>query len=274
MPELPEAETIVLGVRPAVCGQRLARAVLERPDIVVAGRRGFAAALAGRRVVEVFRRGKRIALRLDNHALLVFALGMTGRLTVNRASEPLLKHTHLRIPFGRKREELRFRDPRRFGRVWLLDGEKSDGDHPLKGLGVEPLEVGVRQFRELLRCKRQIKALLLDQGLIAGLGNIYCDESLYRARVHPLTRAISLAPEQAAALLRQIRKVLRSAISSGGSTLADYRDARGQPGRYRRKHQVYRRRGTPCRRCKTPIVRITAAGRSTHICPTCQRLIQ
>lgn len=272
MPELPEVETIVRGLRPVICGRRLGRTILTRPDVVKTGGDRLPTALAGRRVRELRRRGKRLALHLDNDTILVFALGMTGTITINHVADTLLPHTHIRIRFGNARREIRFRDPRRFGGVWLLNGSTATKDHPLARLGEEPLEINVRQFRRLLNRKRQIKAFLLDQHVIAGLGNIYCDEALHRASIHPLTRAIDLSPEQAGTLLRNIRSVLRAAIEAGGSTLMDYRNAQGQPGRFQQRHRVYNRQGKPCRRCKTPIIRLIVAGRSTHICPACQRL--
>ena len=137
-------------------------------------------------------------------------------------------------------------------------------------LGADPLRGPTDRFRQLLQRRRQIKALLLDQSVIAGMGNIYCDESLHQARIHPRTHAAELSPDQSATLLRKIRSVLRSAIKHGGTTFMDYRNADGRPGGFQRKHRVYDRADRPCRTCRTPIIRILAAGRSTHLCPNCQ----
>ena len=273
MPELPEAETIARGLRRTILGRRLGPARFTRPDIL--RNRGDAPVsdITGHRVVEVFRRGKRVLIKLDNDLTLVFALGMTGQLTVARTDAACPTHTHLRIALDRGARELRFRDVRRFGGVWLLKdgvtGQKSRG-RALGPLGPEPLEIRITQFRSLLRRKRQIKALLLDQSIIAGLGNIYCDEALHRASIHPAARADDLTPDQSAALLRGIRAVLREAIRRGGSSISDYRDAQGNLGYFQHRHRVYQRTDQPCHRCRTPIQRIIVAARSTHFCPACQ----
>jgi formamidopyrimidine-DNA glycosylase len=234
--------------------------------------------------LNVGRQGKRVVLNFDDGASLVVALGMTGRLTVVSAREPLLSHTHLRVTVVGTGEELRFRDPRRFGGLWFVDAARSsaDGNGTTRervavaessrpsALGPDALSIRLPRFRALLERDRQIKALLLDQRLIAGMGNIYCDEALHRAGIHPLRRARSLTPEESATLLRHMRRVLRAAIRFGGSTFMDYRNADGRPGGFQLKHRVYNREGLPCRSCKTPIVRIQAAGRSSHVCPRCQ----
>ena len=269
MPELPEAETIARDLHEAIVGRTLRRIRLTRPDIVRHADGDLVRHLRSRRVTDVYRRGKRIVLALDDGNRLVFALGMSGRITIEQSRHPCLPHTHLRMAFGDGRREIRFRDPRRFGGVWYMNAHDNGSPRPLPE-GVEPLDVSLPVFRRLLRRKRQIKALLLDQSVIAGLGNIYCDEALHQARIHPLTRAADLTADQTAALRRAIRRVLRSAINFRGSTLMDYRAADGQPGRFQSRHRVYNRQGKPCRRCKTPIERILAASRSTHFCPTCQ----
>ena len=270
MPELPEAETIARGLRRAVRGQKLRTTHLTRPEMVHGVDCTLSTALRNRKVMDVIRRGKRVIIRLDKGASLVFALGMTGSITVERASEACDRHTHLRISFGDRSREIRFRDPRRFGVIWFLDNSTATSGRQLSPLGDEPLEINITRFRALLTRKRQIKAFLLDQRLIAGLGNIYCDEALHRAGIHPTIRADDLTPKQSLALLRRIRSVLRSAIKCGGSTFMDYRNADGRPGGFQRKHRVYQREGQPCYRCNTQIQRIAAAGRSTHFCPTCQ----
>ena len=139
-------------------------------------------------------------------------------------------------------------------------------------LGPDALEINLRAFRQLLQRDRQIKALLLDQTAIGGLGNIYVDESLYKARVHPLTKAAELGGEQVKKLHGAMRRTLHAAIRAGGSTISDYRTPNGERGWFQIQHQVYGREGQPCRRCKAPIQRIQAAGRSSHVCPQCQRI--
>jgi len=274
MPELPEAETIARQLHAAIVGEALRDIRLARHDILRNAGPAEIRALKGRRVRHVQRRGKRVVIELDGDARLIFALGMTGQLTVTERSAPCPMHTHLRIRLGHTPREIRFRDPRRFGGVWLLNGRDSgDGDQrdrtPLP-TGVEPLEVDLRAFRALLQRRRQIKALLLDQDVIAGMGNIYADEALHRAGIHPLTPAGDLDAKQSAALLRAIRHVLRAAINHRGTTLLDYRTADGQLGDYRKHHRVYQRTGLPCKRCGSPIEHILVCARSTHFCPSCQ----
>jgi len=195
---------------------------------------------------------------------------MTGRLTVESVTAEVLPHTHLRIRVGDGTRELRFRDPRRFGGVWCFAGGARHVGRKLGPLGAEPLGLTPRAFGSLLARGRQIKALLLDQTVIAGLGNIYCDEALHASRIHPLTRASDLTDEQTRCLLRAIKSILRKAIAFRGSTLMDYRQADGTEGLFQRHHKVYQREGKPCRRCRTAIVRLIAAGRSTFVCPSCQ----
>lgn len=269
MPELPEAETIARQLQRELAGRMLGPIVHARPDVIHGADSPLEVMLPGRCVRAVRRRAKRIIVELDGELSLLFRLGMTGRLGVAEAASPVEKHTHLRIAIEGTGRELRFRDPRRFGGVWCVapgDGSATDG-----GLGIEPLEATLAQFRAVLARRRQIKALLMDQVAVAGLGNIYCDESLHAARIHPLTRADRLNNEATARLLRAIKATLRRAIRFNGSTLMDYRDANGREGSFQKLHRVYQREGQPCRNCRTPIRCILAAGRSTFFCPRCQR---
>ena len=288
MPELPEVETIARQLDHHLRGWHLGRVVLSRRDIVHGSTRSLKRLLPGNQVQCVRRRGKRVILDLARESdprrdvcpcsravppplmELVFHLGMTGQLTVRPTDDPLEPHTHLRIAIERTRRELRFRDPRRFGGVWCLTDRESRNGRMLGELGPEPLELTVADFRRLLGRKRQIKALLLDQRAIAGLGNIYCDETLHAASIHPLTRADLLDRQQSARLLRAIKTTLRRAIRFNGSTISDYRGADGQTGSFQRFHRVYQKKGSSCHTCDTPIERILAAGRSTFLCPSCQ----
>jgi len=271
MPELPEAETIARQLQRQLAGRTLGTVRLTRTDIVHGDPRPLGKLLPGRRVEQVSRRAKRVILALDGGIELVFRLGMTGRMIVCHAVDPVPKHTHLRITIDGTSNELRFCDPRRFGGVWCLTGSERSVGKPLGEVGLEPLEVTPAAFRVVLSRRRQIKALLMDQTVIAGLGNIYCDESLHTAGIHPLTRADTLRSERVARLLRAIRMTLRKAIRFNGSTLMDYRDADGREGSFQKLHRVYQREGEPCRTCRTPIRRIQAAGRSTFFCPKCQK---
>ncbi len=276
MPELPEAETIARQLHRQLAGKRLGDVYLARTDIVKSPTPDFVQRLCHRGVVRVHRRAKRVVIALDPPGTLIFGLGMTGRLMVVQSGAEIEKHTHLRIAIPDLNAELRFRDPRRFGGVWFQDqgddaaSDSGSKDH-FENFGVEPLTCTRKQFGRVLSRKKQIKALLMDQTAIAGLGNIYCDESLHASGIHPLTRADCLSDSSSAALLIAIKSVLRRAIRSKGSTLMDYRDADGAEGAFQRLHRVYGREGEACKTCKTRIKRIIAAGRSTHFCPKCQR---
>ena len=270
MPELPEAETIARGLHSVLAGCMLGKVMLSRRDIVHGDPRPLAVVLSGRRVVRVFRRAKRVILELDPPAELIFRLGMTGRLTACPAQQPVEPHTHLRIAVRSTQCELRFRDPRRFGGIWCLAGSRRHIGKRLGDLGPEPLQIKSKEFRRILAFGRQIKALLMDQGAIAGLGNIYCDESLHAAGVHPLRKADTLGEDEADGLLRAIKSTLRRAIRCKGTTLMDYRQADGGEGRFRKHLQVYQRQGKQCGTCGTVIEKIKAAGRSTFLCPFCQ----
>ena len=303
MPELPEVQTIVTTLQPLV-GRRVGTVRVLRDDIVRGEAVAFGKFAKGRKIRGIRRQAKRIIFDLGGERRIQFHLGMTGQLIVCKRSHPLQKHTHLQIGIAGTKDELRFRDVRRFGGVWLLNDsqvddqgaagfslrESSHGENDTLGersrrlkpaapwksrglgpLGPDALEITLCEFRHLLRRNRQIKALLLDQAAIGGLGNIYVDESLYKARVHPLTKAAELGAEQVKKLHGAMRRTLHSAIKAGGSTIRDYRTPNGERGWFQTRHQVYGREGQPCRRCRTPIERIQAAGRSSHVCPNCQR---
>ncbi|MEK6799746.1 MAG: bifunctional DNA-formamidopyrimidine glycosylase/DNA-(apurinic or apyrimidinic site) lyase [Planctomycetota bacterium] len=279
MPELPEVETIVRRLSAAITGRTIGRVEVRRRDVVHGDREAIERVLPGLRVGRVERRAKRIIIYLHRDSQscndqekmqLVFHLGMTGRVTVEPAGSPVEVHTHLRIGFGGDDQELRFRDPRRFGGAWLIRDGGGRLGRSLGPVGPEPLELSAAQFRGLLSRRRRIKVLLMDQTVIAGLGNIYCDESLHAAAIHPLRRADSLGEDESARLLRAIKNTLRRAIRFNGSTLMDYRTADGEMGSFQRLHRVYGRSGEPCRSCKEAIRRIVVGGRSTCFCPTCQ----
>ncbi len=271
MPELPEVQTIVTTLQPLV-GRRVGTVRVLRGDIVRGEPVAFDTFAKGRKIRAIRRQAKRIIFDLGGERRIQFHLGMTGQLIVCKCSHPLQKHTHLRIRIAGTKDELRFRDVRRFGGVWLLNGKVATARNTrgLGPLGPDALAITLREFRHLLRRNRQVKAILLDQTAIGGLGNIYVDESLYKARVHPLTRAAELGGEQVKKLHTAMRRTLHSAIRAGGSTIRDYRTPNGERGWFQTRHQVYGREGQPCRRCKAPIERIQAAGRSSHVCPQCQ----
>ena len=273
MPELPEVETVVRTLRPRIVGSAITAVRLERPDIVTPLGTDLAACLTGCTVSTVERRGKRIVITLHSGSQFYIHLGMSGRLTVEAPHSPLKKHTHLILGFqaGTNPFEVRFVDPRRFGGIWWLGPDTNSNDR----MGPEPLSLRGKQLgRQLARTRRAIKTALLDQALIAGLGNIYVDESLFAAGIHPCIPANQLTPMQIDALNRAIKRILKKAIDHRGSTLRDYRDANGASGGFQLRHKVYDRAEKPCRICKTSIERIVLGGRSTHFCPQCQPTVR
>ena len=265
MPELPEVQTVVDTLRPLVAGRTLVAIDVRRPDVVAPAGIDLVPLLLGRTVADVARRAKRIVFRLDDGHRFFVHLGMTGRLTVDPPAAPLLPHTHVVLHLGTD-AAIRFRDPRRFGGVWWLGTGPADDR-----LGPEPLTLPpARLAAQLGRTARAIKTALLDQRVVAGLGNIYVDESLHRAGIHPLTPARRVSVADVARLNRAIKHTLRTAIRHRGSTLRDFADAHGHAGGFQHLHAVYDRADAPCRRCRTPIERVVLGGRSTHFCPRCQ----
>lgn len=270
VPELPEVETIVRGLRPLLEGRVLGGATVRWPRMVGApSPEAFVLEIAGRRVESVGRRGKYVVIALDRGCLLIH-LKMSGRLSVTPAGEPLDAYTHVVVALD-DGNQLRFRDVRKFGRVYLVD----DAEAVTGNLGPEPLSeaLTLERFRGLLARRRGwLKPLLLNQGLLAGLGNIYADEALFAARLHPLRKADSLSPAEQGRLYDAIRSVLGRAVTRRGTTLADsgYVDADGRAGAYQDQIAVYGRRGEPCVVCGGAIERLVVAGRSAHFCPRCQ----
>lgn len=269
MPELPEVQTVVNSLAPRIVGAVIRGASLIRSDILTPIDCDFCKKIAGKQIVAISRRAKRIVFQLEDGNRFFVHLGMTGRLLLEDSSAALRKHTHLIVDFLPAKGEtvqLRFVDPRRFGGIWWM-GDSAD-DH---GLGPEPLEMSAAQLGGALkRTRRFIKTALLDQRLIAGLGNIYVDEALHNAGIHPLVRANHLKRDQVSRLMSCIKKVLARAIRHKGSTLRDYVDAEGNQGDFQKVHRVYARDGLPCLTCRTAIRKITVGGRSTHFCPDCQ----
>jgi len=271
MPELPEVQTVVDTLRPAVQGATFLRVRLLRNDILTPCGLDLVGHLTARSVVHISRRAKRIQFTLDNHNRFYIHLGMTGRLTVELSTTPLQKHTHLTCELRGCGRELRFCDPRRFGGIWWLGSNGTEED---TCLGPEPLTMRPSQLaRRLVRTSRTIKNVLLDQSVIAGLGNIYADEALFASHLHPRRRANELRPAEISRLSRAIKLTLRRAIRHRGSTLRDYVDADGNGGAFQSLHRVYGREGMPCFACGRTIVREVIGGRSAHFCRHCQRTV-
>ncbi len=273
MPELPEVETIVRQLEPALVGRTIAAVQVRWPGTVVGSLPAFHSALRGTRIARLWRRGKFFVADLVRGRMraghLVGHLRMTGRLLLapGTADPGPWARVSVGLDDGRV---LHFVDTRKFGRLWATERL----DAVMAGLGPEPL---AKEFtpawlaRALRARRRRLKPLLLDQGFIAGLGNIYVDESLHAARLHPLTLAHTLRASLARRLHLAIRRTLRAAISREGSSFDTfYRTPGGRPGRYQTRLRVYGRAGRPCRTCGTPIVRTLVAQRATHFCPRCQ----
>jgi formamidopyrimidine-DNA glycosylase len=270
MPELPEVETIARGLRSSLEGRTIRAVTVDWPRTVAQPSLDeFKAGIAGRRVESVGRRGKYVVIALDGGCLLIH-LKMSGRLRIVTAGEPVDNHTHTVFHLDGD-QELRFQDVRKFGRVHLVEKPAQ----VTAALGPEPLDddFSLVLFRGLLeRRSGRLKSLLMNQEFLAGLGNIYADEALHAARLHPLRKADSLSPQEQARLHSSIRRVLGRAVAGRGTTLDDggYRDAEGRAGAYQEELAVYRRTEEPCRTCGTPIERTIIGGRSSHFCPRCQ----
>jgi formamidopyrimidine-DNA glycosylase len=269
MPELPEVETVARGLDQRIRGDVIESVWLsDKPQLYRQAKPAeIAATLEGARVAGVRRVAKHVVFDLDkpesSHAQWIVHLGMTGNLLVVDPQRELKKHTHV-IAKLRSGRELRFVDPRRFGKLSLHTG--------FEGPGTEPLTIGLDEFVELFRGRKlPIKAALLNQKLLHGVGNIYADEALFRAGIRPTRRAGTLKREELKKLRTSLIRVLNEAIAAGGTSINDYRDADGAEGLFEIKLRAYGRTGEPCLRCQTPIKRIVVGGRSTHYCARCQR---
>ena len=272
MPELPEVVTIARGLAKRVAGDVIESVWLgSKPEPLKSPAAEIEAALVFRKIAGVRRSGKHIVFDLvqpsakieQAGAQWIVHLGMTGRLLVCDPDTELAKHTHavLRLASGR---ELRFIDPRRFGRLAVIA--------KFAPPGAEPLSISAADFATLFQGRKTpIKSALLNQKLLSGVGNIYADEALYRAGVRPRRRAAALTADEMRLLHKGLKQVLREAIRLGGSSISDYVDSEGQKGFFQLKHRVYGREGEPCLVCRTPIKRIMITGRSSHYCPKCQK---
>lgn len=273
MPELPEVETVVRDLRPHLLGKK----ILGVRQSANALRRPWSADwnqnLIQRTVQSVQRRGKWIVVEFDKEIHLLIHLGMTGQLRLWPNKEPVEDHTHLIWELTAK-QELRFRDVRRFGSATVFPRkEELDQFFAASRLGPEPFGLEASYWQsQLAKTQRCLKAILLDQQIVAGVGNIYADESLWTARLHPTMLGAQLKPAQIGKLRNAVESVLTRAIEFRGSTIRNYVGGSGLRGGYQDEFAVYGRAGLPCPRCKTEIVRIRLAGRSTHYCEKCQKL--
>ena len=274
MPELPEVETVARGLERRALGRSIAKVEVAHPAVIVGSAEEFAKAVSGRVIAALRRKGKALGLELraKNGAatrFLLVRLGMTGQFVVRPCAAPLENHTHVRLMLDDGRDEIRYRDVRRFGRLRCCTAEELEA--VFATLGPDAPDIREEEFLAAL-CGRRgaIKSWLMNQQFLAGLGNIYADEALYAARIHPLTQAGRLSHQSARRLLRAMKRVLARAINFGGTSFRDYLGADGEPGEFLEMLNVYQRTGERCRRCRTKIRRIVVTGRSSHFCPRCQ----
>ena len=275
MPELPEVETYVRELEPLLRGRRITRAAVTWPRTIAAPTATmFVDQIAGRRFTDFSRRGKYMLLGLESGDTLIVHLRMTGKLLVMADDAPVDKHTHVVLDLDNG-QRVHFNDTRKFGRMWLV----TDPETVLRKLGPEPLSEAFSPAHlgaALAGRSAAVKALLLNQEIIAGVGNIYADEALFAAGIAPLRAGGDLSEAEVTALHYAVRRVLAAGIAArgsslGGSSLQNYLRPSGEQGGFQEQHQVFRRTGEPCRTCGQPIERIIVAQRSTHYCPHCQR---
>ncbi|HVL12572.1 MAG TPA: bifunctional DNA-formamidopyrimidine glycosylase/DNA-(apurinic or apyrimidinic site) lyase [Gemmata sp.] len=281
MPELPEVETVVRDLRPLLTGRKIVGVRKSKQKLRHAWKPEWDAAVTGAKVTGLRRRGKWILVDLDtpnptgggpkgDHTVLVVHLGMTGQFTAVPATESEPDHLHLVFELDRGKQ-LRFRDPRRFGSV-EYHPSAADADYGLDAfLGWEPFDIDPEEFRQSLALTRQnLKAVLLNQAFVAGVGNIYADEALFRARLHPARPGSSLTADECDRLREAIAAVMTRAIETRGSTIRDYIGGSGLRGGFQNEHAVYGRTGEPCPVCRGAVACVRLAGRSSHFCPQCQ----
>jgi formamidopyrimidine-DNA glycosylase len=274
MPELPEVETVRRGLEARALGRTIAQVEVRHPGAIAGSAEDFCSSLKNWKIERVGRKGKAIAIELAGQTgqeprYLIVRLGMTGQVTVTPVDAVLETHTHVRILLDDGMEELRFRDPRRFGRMRSCTLEEKEAI--FRKLGPDAREATEAEFLGAARGRKgAIKSWLMNQALLAGLGNIYADEALHAARIHPLAQPGRISGSKLQVLYKSVRKVLDRAVNLQGTSFRDYIDIEGRPGNFASRLCVYQRDGEPCRRCKTKIRRLVIAGRSSHFCPKCQ----
>ena len=272
MPEMPEVETIARLLRRSILGKRIVDVRLSGLPLRRPVEATLPVTLRGRTIRRIQRRGKYLIVRVEPAAYLLIHLGMSGRIFYPADSSAPAAHTHARIRFSDS-TELHYRDHRRFGLLAAYEVARPGQIPELKALGVDPLSPGLdvdRIRRRLQDCRQEIKAFILDQRKIAGVGNIYACEALFHARIHPARRCCTLTRDEAVRLVEGIRKALRSGLRHGGTTFSDFMGADGAPGSNQNYLSVFQREGEKCRRCRSRIRRLRQGNRSTFYCPNCQ----
>jgi formamidopyrimidine-DNA glycosylase len=269
MPELPEVETIARGLHKLVRGRCILTADLVTPSVL---RKGNPDTLPGKAITQVSRRAKLLLVHLDAGHCLIFHLKMTGRVWIASPGQERPKHTHLVLGLEGA-DRLVFEDTRRFGFFGIFGPTELPDWNFYKTLGPEPLETSPEELAARLGARRAgVKGLLLNQTVLAGIGNIYADESLFAARIHPASQAASIPEARRVHLFSELRRILLEAIEAGGSTISDYRNAYGKSGIFQDSFQVYGKKGQPCPACGNALQAAQIAGRTSTHCPRCQRL--
>jgi formamidopyrimidine-DNA glycosylase len=275
MPELPEVETVLRGLKQRVLGRRVTAVEVLHPQVIAGSADDFAAGVSGRSIARLRRKGKALAIELEGGngeapRFLLVRLGMTGQVLVAPQNAPLEAHTHLRMALEGGTQEIRYRDVRRFGRLRCCT--RDELETILDRLGPDAREISEKEFFRAMQERRgAVKGWLLNQQMLAGLGNIYADEVLFEAGIHPLAQPGRLSRDAARRLHRAVKKVLKRAVELQGTSFRDYIDIEGRPGNFSPRLRVYQRTGEPCHRCRRPIRRLVIGGRSSHFCPHCQR---
>jgi formamidopyrimidine-DNA glycosylase len=268
MPELPEVETIARGLHAQVAGRRITDARLLTPGVLKAGN---PASLPGQAVTHVSRRAKLLRLHLDGGNILAFHLKMTGRVWLAESGQALPRHTHLVCGLDGG-DRIVFEDTRRFGYCGIFSPQDLARWDFYTGLGPEPLDTPAEELAERIGSRYAgVKSLLLNQTVLAGIGNIYADESLFAARIHPASTAANIPPARLLNLCTELQRILLEAIAAGGSTISDYRNAYGKSGIFQDSFQVYGKKGEPCPACGRPLRAEKIAGRTSTHCPRCQK---
>ncbi len=271
VPELPEVEIIRRKLSPLLVGRTIRKLTTGKPSyFFLTPPKLLEQKITGRSFVSLERHGKYLICKLDDTSQMLWHLGMTGQLLTRERKGALDVHVHLRFEFSDSGPELLFRDVRKFGKVrWLKPGS---AEPRLNKLGVDALEItGQHLFEKIRKRSAPVKTVLLDQGVLAGVGNIYADEALFISKIRPLTAARELGKAQVDLLASNIRSILSRSIKLGGSSISDYLHPDGQSGAFQQTFLVYGREGEPCTKCQQLIVRDVLGQRSTHYCPRCQR---
>jgi formamidopyrimidine-DNA glycosylase len=273
MPELPEVETIVQGLSSRIIDKTIIAIKSTYPQIVRDDFNEFKKNVIDKTIVNISRHGKYLFLHLNNKTIVVVHLRMTGQIFVTDKDSVIDKHTHLELFFADSEQKVIYRDIRKFGRFELIHSNRYEAYIKNKKLAVDALAISLSEFEKNLCGKKKIlKAVLLDQSVIAGIGNIYVDEILFRERLSPETMVSSLSKQKIKSLLQSIKDILNAAVIKKGTSFSDYVDAIGQKGKFQYELKVYQQQGKPCDFCGTTIVREKLAGRGTHYCPKCQDL--